>query len=154
MLGMGRAYPDPWLFTTRGGRLARTMRRTLLIAVLAVLLLPASATAAAPLTGTSWTVKRVGGRAMPPGHGATLTFMPDRRISGKIDCNSIAGRYRAGASRLRFLDVISTAIGCEGAAPPDFGRAMLRTRSYRLTGTRLLLLGKRGRTLARLAPKR
>jgi heat shock protein HslJ len=150
---MGRDYPLRSTFIAPGGSLARTMRRTLLIAVLAALLLPASATAASPLAGTSWVVKRVGGRVMPPGHGATLTFKAHHRIAGEIDCNSIGGHYRAGASRLRFLDVVSTAVGCEGATTPDFGRAMLRTRSYRLTGTRLLLLGKQGRTLARLAPK-
>ena len=44
-------------------------------------------------------------------------------------------------------------MGCQGASPPDFGRAMLRTRKYRLADGKLLLLGKRGRTLARLAPK-
>ena len=132
------------------------MRRTLLIAVLAALLLPASATAAAPLTGTSWTVKRVGGHRLPPGYRASLTFEEDRFV-GRIACNSIGGHYRSGVLRLRFLDVISTAVGCRfpnGAVPPNFGTAMDRTRGYRLTAGKLLLLGKRGRTLARLAPRR
>ena len=131
------------------------MRRALPIAVLAALLLPASATAAAPLTGTSWTVKRVGGHRLPPGFRASLTFEEDR-FGGRNACNSIGGRYRSGATRLRFLDVFSTAVGCKpppGVTPPDFGRAMQRTRGYRLTAGKLLLLGKRGRTLARLAPR-
>jgi heat shock protein HslJ len=91
---------------------------------------------------------------LPAGHGATLSFKAHHRIAGKIDCNSIGGDYRAGASRLRFFDIVSTAIGCEGAAPPNFAGAMLHTRFYRLSEGRLLLLGKRGRTLARLAPQR
>lgn len=130
------------------------MSRALLIAVLAALLPAVPAHAASPLAGTSWVVKRVGGRVLPPGHGARLTFKAHHRIAGEIDCNSIGGHYRAGASQLRFSDIVSTAVGCEGAAPPNFAGAMLRTRSYRLSEGRLLLLGKRGRTLARLAPQR
>jgi heat shock protein HslJ len=129
------------------------MTRRLTIAALAALLLalPASAQAASPLAGTSWTVKRVDGRVLPRGYIAELTFKAHHRIAGRIDCNSIGGRYRAGASRLRFLEIFSTAIGCERPAAPDFGRAMSRTRGYRLTPHRLLLLGARGHTLARLA---
>lgn len=127
------------------------MARGLITAAVAALLLPASAQAASPLAGTSWTVKRVDGRALPRGHGAELTFKAHYRIAGRIDCNSIGGRYRAGASRLRFREIFSTAVGCEGPPAPDFGRAMFRTRFYRLTPHRLLLLGAHGRTLARLA---
>ena len=130
------------------------MLRRLITVALAALLLPASARAASPLAGTSWTVKRVDGRVLPPGYRAELTFKAHHRIAGRIDCNSIGGHYRAGASRLRFREIVSTAIGCEGPAAPDFGRAMSRTRGYRVTPHRLLLLGARGHTLARLARRR
>ena len=132
------------------------MARRLTLAVATLLLAaPASAQAASPLAGTSWTAKRVGGHVLPPGSRGQLTFKA-HRFEGRIDCNRIGGRYRAGASRLRFLEVISTAIGCEfpPGARPDFGRAMARTRGYRLVNGRLLLLGRRGRTLARLVPRR
>ena len=131
-------------------------RRLILAAVTLLLAAPASAEAASPLAGTSWTAKRVGGLVLPPGSRGQLTFKA-HRFEGRIDCNRIGGRYRAGASRLRFLEVFSTAIGCEfppAAERPDFGRAMARTRGYRLTNGRLLLLGRRGRTLARLVPRR
>jgi heat shock protein HslJ len=132
------------------------MARSLSIAVVAAFLLalPAAAHAAAPLTGTDWTFKRVGGQAMPAKHPVQLHFAA-RRFSGNDDCNDFGGRYRSGAERLRFRDIASTAIGCDfGATQPDWSRALLRTRFYRLTDDRLLLLGKRGRTLARLAPTR
>ena len=132
------------------------MARTLSIAVVAAFLLalPAAAHAAAPLTGTEWTIKRVGGRAMPAKHPVQLHFEA-RRFSGNDDCNDFGGRYRSGAERLRFADIVSTAIGCDfGAARPDWTRALIRTRFYRLSGELLVLLGKRGRTLARLAPQR
>ena len=92
---------------------------------------------------------------VPHGHGAELSFTA-RRFTGRSDCNFIQGRYRAATSRLRFREVVSTAIGCEhhGATPPNFNRALFRTRGYRLTSDRLLLLGARGRTLARFARHR
>ena len=131
-------------------------RRLTIAAVTLLLAAPAAAQAASPLAGTSWTAKRIDGRVLPPGSLAQLTFKA-HRFEGRIDCNRIGGRYRAGSSRLRFLEVTSTAVGCQfpsGPARPDFGRAMLRTRGYRLSEGRLLLLGRRGRTLARLAPRR
>jgi heat shock protein HslJ len=127
------------------------MARRLIIIAVAALLLPASAHAASPLAGTNWVVKRVDGRALPHGYHAGLTFKAHDRFAGRIDCNGIGGRYSAGASRLRFSEVFSTAVGCEGPAAPNFALAMVRTRAYRLTAHRLLLLGRRGRTLARLA---
>ena len=93
------------------------MRRTLLIAVLAAFLLPASATAAAPLAGTSWTVKRVGGRRLPPGsrREADLRGGPHRAAEDRRATAS-AATTAAGASRLRFLDIVSTAVGCDRPA--------------------------------------
>jgi heat shock protein HslJ len=128
------------------------MARRLIIAAVLLVAVPAAAQAASPLAGTSWVAKRIDGRVLPPGYRAELTFKAHHRFAGRIDCNRIGGRYSAGASRLRFREVYSTAVGCEGSgSPPDFGRAMSRTRSYRLTPHRLVLLGAHGRTLARLA---
>jgi heat shock protein HslJ len=90
---------------------------------------------------------------MPRSEHSRLSFGA-RDFAAKFDCNSGGGRYRVGGPRLRFSDIRSTAIGCEypeGGAPPSLGDALIRTRSYRLTGRRLLLLGKRGRTIVRLA---
>ena len=129
--------------------------RALSIAVLMafVLMVPAAAQAAAPLTGTDWTFKRVGGKVMPAKHPVQLHFAA-RRFSGSDDCNRYGGRYRSGAERLRFGDVLSTLRGCDFGARPDWTRALIRTRFYRLSDGQLLLVGQRGRTLARLAPSR
>ena len=130
------------------------MARTLVMAVTLALLMAAPAAAAAPLNGTDWTFKRVAGRAMPATHPVQLHFKA-RKFGGDDDCNHFGGRYRSGAERLRFRDIVSTAIGCDfgPAARPDWSRALIRTRFYRLSGGQLLLLGKRGRTLARLDPR-
>jgi heat shock protein HslJ len=87
------------------------MTRALVLAVAAALLPAAPAAAATPLTGTSWTFKRVGGSAMPAQHPVRLHFTA-KRFSGD-DRNRFGGRYRAGAERLRFGDIASTAIGCD-----------------------------------------
>jgi heat shock protein HslJ len=88
------------------------MTRALVLAVAAALLPAAPAAAATPLTGTSWTFKRVGGSAMPAQHPVRLHFTA-KRFSGEDDCNRFGGRYRAGAERLRFGDIASAAIGCD-----------------------------------------
>jgi heat shock protein HslJ len=130
-------------------------RRLITVAVAALMLaLPASAPAASPLRGTSWKAKRIGGHVVPTGNRARLTFGSHHRFGGQDDCNSIGGQYEAKGSRLRFSKILSTLVGCEGtpgAALPSFIGALDRTRSYRMTSGRLLLLGARGRTLVRLA---
>jgi heat shock protein HslJ len=130
------------------------MARALMTAVIAALLMAAPAAASSPLKGTSWTFQSVGARAMPAKHPVQLQFTA-KRFSGDDDCNRFGGRYRAGAEHLRFGEIRSTAIGCDfgGLARPDWSRALMRTRAYRLASGKLLLLGRRGRTLARLAPR-
>ena len=70
-----------------------------------------------------------------------------RRFSGDDGCNRFGGRYRATGTALRFTDVVTTAIGCEGG-PPRISDPIDRVRGYRRSGDRLKLLGRRGRTLA------
>ncbi len=116
-----------------------------LLALVLLALLPATAEAAS-LAGTKWRVASVGGDAVPRSAGERLDFTA-RRISGHDGCNGFRGRYRATATRLRFRDIVSTAIGCDDA-PPSISGPLVTTHRYRLSGDRLELLGRRGRTLA------
>jgi len=126
--------------------------RWLLPIALVTLLLAAPAASATPLAGTSWKVKRIEGRTVAPEFRVALSFSKDgRRVGGSDGCNSFGGRYRATATRLRFGKLVSTLRGCAGPGPPSITAAMRGTRAYRRTGRRLVLLGARGRTLARLA---
>ena len=123
------------------------MARWLLPAAFAALLLALpGAASAASLAGTKWTVVSVRGHAVPPSAGERLSFRA-RRFSGDDGCNRFGGRYRATATTLRFRDVVTTAIGCEGG-PPRISGQIDRVRGYRRSGDRLKLLGRRGRTLA------
>jgi hypothetical protein len=116
-----------------------------LLPALLLALLPAQASAAS-LAGTKWRVVSVRGHAVPASARERLDFRA-RRFGGYDGCNSFGGRYRATATRLRFRDVTSTAIGCEGG-PPSISGPIFRTRRYRISGDRLELQGRRGRTLA------
>ena len=82
-------------------------------------------------------------------HHERLAFT-GRRFSGHGACgNDFSGRYRATATRLRFRDVLTTGAGCAGdTAVPDIAGALDRTRGYRISGSTLELLGRRGHTLA------
>ena len=116
-----------------------------LLPLLFLALLPAPASAAS-LAGTKWRVVSVGGDAVPRSAGERLSFRV-RRFSGDDGCNTFSGRYHATGSTLRFRDVKTTAIGCEGG-PPRISGPIDRVRGYRRSGDRLKLLGRRGRTLA------
>jgi len=126
------------------------VRRLLLAAVLLAFTAPAAS--AASLAGTEWQFKTVGGERVPAATQADLAFKKDGKVSGRHTCNnSFGGDYRARGSRLRFGELLSTLIGCEGpSARPDILGALAKTRAYRRTGRRLVLLDGRGRRLARL----
>ena len=127
------------------------MARWLLPLVL-LALLPATAAAAAdnPLAGTTWRVTRVQGEIVKRSAGERLAFR-SREFTGHATCgNDFGGRYRATATRLRFSQIVTTGAGCDGGrpVPPDIAGVVARVRGYRITGRKLELLGRRGRTLA------
>jgi heat shock protein HslJ len=130
--------------------------------------LPPAAPASAadnPLAGTKWRVAWVEGKivnrsaherlAFRSRH-ERLAFRSRHHFTAHGTCgNDFGGRYRATATRLRFSDVVTTGVGCEGAEPvPDIAGVVDRTRRYRITGRKLELLGHRGRTLAVLRRRR
>ena len=124
-----------------------------------LLALPPAAPASAadnPLAGTKWRVARVEGKIVNRSAHERLAFPSRHHFTAHGTCgNDFGGRYRATATRLRFSDVVTTGVGCEGAEPvPDITGVVDRTRRYRITGRKLELLGRRGRTLAVLRRRR
>jgi heat shock protein HslJ len=111
--------------------------------------------AAGDLTGTRWKAQRIAGRTLPRGYRANLRF-GQRFARGRHWCNQYRARYDAGrSSRLRFRDIATTLVGCSGIEdPPDFLRALSRTRLYRRAQGRLVLLDVDSRPLARLVRRR
>jgi heat shock protein HslJ len=124
-----------------------------LLPLVLLALLPAAPAVAAdnPLVGTKWRVTRVEGKIVKHSAAERLAFPGRRDFTGHGTCgNDFGGRYRATATRLRFKDVLATGAGCDGGdpVPPDIAGILDRTRGYRITGRKLELLGRHGRTLA------
>jgi heat shock protein HslJ len=124
-----------------------------LLPLVLLALFPATASAG-PLAGRSWRVTRIGGVDVRSAH-ERLRFNTRHVFTGRgAGCGGrdFGGHYRATATRLRFKDVHLTGEGCDGTdtspPPPSIGAAIAKTRSYRITGRTLRLLGRRGRTLA------
>ena len=132
------------------------MVRCLLLLVLLVLLalLPAAPASAAdnPLAGTTWRVTRVEGDVVKRSAHQRLGFSRrgDFTVHRGTCGNDFRGRYRVTTARLRFRVVVVTGGGCDGSAPepPTVAGVLDRTRGYRISGHKLELLGRRGRTLA------
>jgi len=117
-------------------------------------LLPAAPARAAdnPLAGTTWRVTRVEGSVVKRSAHQRLGFSHRRAFAlhGGTCGNDFHGRYRVTTARLRFRVVVVMGGGCDGSAPepPNVAAVLDRTRGYRITGRKLELLGRRGRTLA------
>jgi heat shock protein HslJ len=103
------------------------------------------------LSGTRWKAYRILERTVPRGYRADIDF-GRRTVKGHAWCNSFTGRYRVSSGfRLRFKSLLTTLIGCGGVDnPPDFYRALLRTRTYTQREGRLILKAAHGKVLARL----
>lgn len=73
-----------------------------------------------PLTGTIWTVTSIllgDAVASVPGDAvATFEFADDGTVAVQTGCNAGGGRYELDGDRLRFVDVVTTLVGCPGPA--------------------------------------
>ena len=102
------------------------------------------------LAGREWSLTSLGGAPAEPGNGgkpATLTFSDaDNRVSGFAGCNRLAGTYQAKNDSLRIGPLALTRMACPSGMELEtkFGAALDATRSYRITGNRLDLVGETG----------
>ena len=129
------------------------MARRLLPLVLLALLPAAPASAADnPLAGTTWRATRVEGKVVKRSEPQRLSFSRhgNYTLRGGTCGNDFRGRYSVTTARLHFTLVVVTGGGCDGSAPepPNVAALLDRNRPYRITGRKLELLGRRGRTLA------
>jgi heat shock protein HslJ len=125
-----------------------------LLPLVLLALLPAAPASAAdnPLAGPTWRVTRVEGKVVKRSAHQRLLFSHRRTFTlrGGTCGNDFRGRYGVTTARLRFRVVVVTGGGCDGSAPepPNVAEVLDRTRGYRISGHKLELLGRRGRTLA------
>ena len=106
------------------------------------------------LDGTAWVLSSLGGRPVAGDAAATARF-EGGRVQGSDGCNRYTIPYERGGAALKFGSRgASTMMAC----PPDrmqqaqaFTAALTATRSYRVEGGRLHLLGADGAVLASFA---
>lgn len=104
----------------------------------------------AATSGGDWTLTEIAGRPAPmgeEGRAATLRFDPDSaRVSGFGGCNRYFGNYTIELTALRFGSLGMTKMACaEGMAlEQQLASALDATRSYELSGTKLVLRGDTG----------
>jgi heat shock protein HslJ len=102
------------------------------------------------LAGREWSLTSLGGAPAEAGNGgkpATLTFSDaGNRVSGFAGCNQLAGTYEAKGDSLRIGPLALTRMACPSGMELEtkFGAALDATRSYRITGNRLDLVGETG----------
>jgi putative lipoprotein len=113
-----------------------------------------------PLNGTQWKLTELNGKApgsdsqgveTPP---ASITLDESaHRVSGTGGCNRIMGPYEVDGRSLHFKSTATTMMACAGEVMEQergFLEALAATRTYRIHGSTLQLLGKDGKVLARL----
>jgi heat shock protein HslJ len=94
------------------------------------------------LDGSRWSLSTLEGKAPLPRTQATLEFEAGR-VGGSDGCNHFSGSYTQTGSGLRLgPDLAATLMGCEQDVMTQasaFMDALLRTRSFRISGDRLEL---------------
>jgi len=118
------------------------------------LLEPASTdTPKAELVGSTWLAEDIDGGGVIDDAQSTLVFGTDGRVSGRAGCNQYSGTVtRKGASMI-IDQVMSTKMACTAPALMDqetrFLNALQATRSYRMEGTKLVLVDGAGKARLR-----
>lgn len=70
----------------------------------------------------------------------TLDFNDDGTFSATTDCNRIAGKVVAGDGAIKFSNMISTKMACEGSQEGDFQKVLERAAGYFFTSKGELVL--------------
>lgn len=115
------------------------------------------AASAATIEGTDWWLASLGGAAAHAAPDSTVPMLrldaPDARATGNGGCNRFSGSYTLEGNALSFGPLAMTRRACLEEAlnrqETAFGQALSDTRSWRMAGDTLVLIGDAG-DLARL----
>ncbi|HUF49046.1 MAG TPA: META domain-containing protein [Vicinamibacterales bacterium] len=121
---------------------------------------PVAADARLSLDGTPWTLTHLGSEPVAPVDAPTIMpFLEVRpatgQFSGSDGCNRLVGTYAQNGPAISFNIGVVTRISCPegGEVSQAFSTALTATRSWRIQGRQLELVGEAGRIVARLAPR-
>jgi putative lipoprotein len=100
------------------------------------------------LVGSTWLAEDIDGKGVIDNAQSTLVFGTDGRVSGRAGCNQYGGSVTLNGASLIVDQVFSTKMACTAPALMDqetrFLEALQATRSYRMDGTKLVLLDGAG----------
>jgi len=133
------------------------MNRKILALVLAITLLAACGTSAAPasLADTAWVLQLLRGQPVAAGSTITLEFVAGR-LGGTAGCNSYGGAYTVQGDKLTLGEMVRTEMYCPAPGVMDqedrYLEALAEGTRYRLTAGRLELLDGAGQVVLSFAP--
>ncbi|HEV7607123.1 MAG TPA: META domain-containing protein [Steroidobacteraceae bacterium] len=110
--------------------------------------------AASSLTDTPWKLTQLGGEVVnsPPGAREINLVLQaqDQRVTGFAGCNSMMGSYVLNGGEIRFDQIGSTRMACEGRMEIEqrYLAMFARAARWEITGTTLRLLDSAGKTVA------
>jgi heat shock protein HslJ len=120
-------------------------RRSLSLALIAIVLVAACSSASSALTGRTWKWTQfstaVSQTAVPDPTKYTIEFKSDNTFAAVADCNTVSGTYRATASNaLQIIPGPSTQVACpQGSLGNAFVSALASTSSYVIQDNQLRL---------------
>jgi putative lipoprotein len=111
---------------------------------------PASTqTPKADLIGSTWIAEDIDGRGVIDDAQSTLVFGNDGRVSGRAGCNQYGGAVTLKGASMIVDQVFATKMACAAEALMNqetrFLNALQATRSYRMEGTKLVLVDGEGK---------
>jgi heat shock protein HslJ len=110
---------------------------------------PISPSVAGSLAGTEWSLTQLDGQSVSSASARAPTLMlaaEGARASGFAGCNQFGASYTTESDRLRFGAIALTRMFCSAQMDLEqrYMSALEATRTYRLTGQHLELVGNRG----------
>lgn len=114
------------------------------------LMQPSSATTPkVDLLNSTWIAESIDGAGVIDNAQSTLVFGPDGRVSGRAGCNQYGGAVKIGGASMIMDQVFATKMACMAEALMDqenrFLQALQATRTYRMDGTKLVLVDGTGK---------
>jgi heat shock protein HslJ len=103
-----------------------------------------------PLTGKTWVLTALRGKAPLRDTKPTSVFTPAGDVSGSAGCNHYGGRFVVSGGTIEISSLVSTLMGCPpkiAAQEAAFLKALGSARTYRVSGGKLVIAGAGGRAL-------
>jgi putative lipoprotein len=107
----------------------------------------------ADLTG-AWLAEDIDGAGVIDDAQSTLEFLADGRVGGRGGCNRYGGSVKVSGASILMSELFSTKMACAPALMDQetrFTAALQAARSYRMEGSKLVLVDATGKARLRFA---